>query len=97
MTRDAVQGPVFVGSEFVAQYPEGGGVFWVPLQHLLGLLDLGVDAWWLEILYPSGDPTRDQERVDAFLAASQTMGVGERVVLVFCETPRGDPHSRHGP
>jgi len=83
-----------VGSEFVAQYPEGGGVFWVPLQHLLGLLDLGVDAWWVEILYPSGDPRRDRERVDAFFAASQTMGVGERVVLVFCQTPRGDPLGR---
>src|SRR5215469_3680387 len=94
MTRDAVQGPVFVGSEFVAQYPEGGGVFWVPLQHLLGLLDLGVDAWWVEILYASGDPVRDRERVDAFFATSQAMGVRERVVLVFFDTPRGDSLGR---
>src|SRR5438445_138007 len=34
--------PVFVGSAFVAQYPTGGGNFWVPLQYLLGLRALGV-------------------------------------------------------
>jgi hypothetical protein len=27
----------FIGSAFVAQYPQGGGNFWVPLQYLLGL------------------------------------------------------------
>jgi hypothetical protein len=94
MTGDAVQGPVFVGSEFVAQYPEGGGVFWVPLQYLLGLLDLGMDAWWVEILYASGQPTCDRKRIDSFLAAAEAMGVSERIVLLVFETPRGDPLGR---
>src|SRR5262249_54226377 len=43
--------PIFIGSAFVAQYPTGGGVFWVPLQYLLGLRELGHDAWWLEMLW----------------------------------------------
>jgi hypothetical protein len=57
--------PVFVGSGFVAKYPTGGGNFWVPLQYLLGLRDLGYDAWWLEYLWTCGDAVRDRaERHD---------------------------------
>src|SRR4029450_8906000 len=48
--------PALVGSGFVAQYPEGGGMFWVPLQYLLGLRALGVEAYWLELLWPQGGP-----------------------------------------
>ena len=46
--------PVFVGSAFVAKYPTGGGNFWVPLQYLLGLRALGVEAYWLELVWPQG-------------------------------------------
>jgi hypothetical protein len=91
MTRDTVQMPVFVGSKFVAQYPEGGGVFWVPLQYLLGLLELGVDAWWVELLSASGQPASDHARIKRFFEAAAAMGVGERVVLLFFETPCEDP------
>ncbi len=87
--------PVFVGSEFVAQYPEGGGVFWVPLQYLLGLRALGVDAWWLELLYATGDPARNQRYADAFLASAEAMGVRDRVVLLhYPESRRAEQPGR---
>ena len=86
---------VFVGSEFVAQYPEGGGVYWVPLQYLLGLRALGVDAWWLELLYGTSDPARDRRQVDAFLSSAEAFGVRDRVVLLhFPETGRDDQPGR---
>jgi hypothetical protein len=72
---------VFVGSAFVAQYPEGGGNFWVPLQYLLGLLDLGYDAWWLEYFWTRGDAARDRRCVEKFLADARDMGVAERVIV----------------
>ena len=50
--------PVFVGSSFVAKYPTGGGNFWVPVQYLLGLRALGVEAYWLELLWPQSDVAR---------------------------------------
>lgn len=78
----AMPAPVFVGSAFVAQYPGGGGNFWVPLQYLLGLRALGVDAWWLELLFTRGDEARDRACVDWFLSNVRTMGVAGRVVLV---------------
>lgn len=73
--------PVFVGSAFVAQYPEGGGNFWVPLQYLLGLRALGYDAWWLEYLWPRADAARDRQCVETFLAGVRALGVADRVVL----------------
>jgi hypothetical protein len=88
--------PVFIGSAFVAQYPHGGGNFWVPLQYLLGLLELGYDAWWLEYLWTRGDPARDRRYVDEFFAQLREFGVADRVVLGYFPTgskdePAGPP------
>jgi hypothetical protein len=76
--------PIVIGSSFVAQYPEGGGNFWVPLQYLLGFRDLGHDAWWLEYLWSRGDRARDRVCIDTFLrhaAASELdrRGLGLRL------------------
>ena len=87
--------PVFVGSAFVAQYPEGGGNFWVPLQYLLGLRALGVDAWWLELLFTRGGEAQDRPMVDRFLDQARAMGVADRVLLVhFPDGARHDPPGR---
>ena len=83
--------PVFVGSAFVAQYPTGGGNFWVPLQYLLGLRALGVEAHWLELLWAGGDRRRAQF-VGAFRGAVERLGVAEWVTLVcFPEGSRDGP------
>jgi len=86
---------VFIGSAFVAKYPEGGGNFWVPLQYLLGLRALGVDAYWLELLW--GGQYADGGR--AFLATFrrhvERLGVADRVAVLFLpETTRDDPPGR---
>jgi hypothetical protein len=73
---------VVVGSAFVAQYPEGGGNFWVPLQYLLGLRALGLDAYWLEVLWTRGSAERDRDCVEAFLTHCEVLGIRDRVVLL---------------
>ncbi|MCW5891659.1 MAG: hypothetical protein KIT14_14075 [bacterium] len=78
---------VFVASGFTAQYPEGGGSLWVPLQYVRGLRDLGVDAWWLEVLWPHGDEARDRAYVATFLRTMTALGLGDRTVLLYA--PRG--------
>jgi hypothetical protein len=84
--------PVFVGSAFVAGYPEGGGNFWVPLQYLLGLRALGVEAFWLEFLWARGDVARVRGFVDVFHRYVEELGVAPWVVLVFFpEGTRDDP------
>src|SRR5256885_6019747 len=87
--------PVFVGSAFVAQYPTGGGNFWVPLQYLLGLRALGVDAYWLELLWTRGDAARDRQFIDAFRGHVERLDVADRVILVFFpDCSRDDPPGR---
>ena len=82
--------PVFVGSAFVAQYPQGGGNFWVPLQYLLGLLELGYDAWWLEYLWTRGDAAQDRAFIDTFWGYVRDLGVADRVVLGYFPTGSKD-------
>jgi hypothetical protein len=81
---------VFVASAFVAQYPEGGGSVWVPLQYVRGLRDLGVDAWWLEILWTHGDAARDRAFIDAFRRMTAELGLAERAVLLYAPTGSRD-------
>jgi hypothetical protein len=88
--------PVFVGSAFVAQYPTGGGNFWVPLQYLLGLRALGVDAYWLEALWTRGDRAKDEAFVSTFLRRVTALGVADRVILLYLPdgTRDDDPAGR---
>src|SRR5262245_61431147 len=87
-----VRGPVFIGSAFVAQYPSGGGMYWIPLQYVRGLRELGVDAYWLEFLWTRGDPAVDRACIDTFLGSAREFGVSDRVVLVyFPEGTRDEP------
>lgn len=86
---------VFVGSSFVAQYPWGGGSFWLPLQYLLGFRALGVDAWWHEVLWTRGDHARDRAFMDEFHTYTRAMGVADRVVLqYFPDCSKDDPPGR---
>lgn len=87
--------PVFVGSAFVAQYPTGGGNFWVPLQYLLGLRDLGVEAYWLEVLWAHDDEARGREWLAAFRRRVEMLGVADWVTVVFFpDGGRDDPPGR---
>ena len=87
--------PIFIGSAFVAQYPAGGGIFWVPLQYLLGLRELGHDAWWLEILWTRGDASTDRAFIDALFRQADALGVADRVVLLHLpDSGRDGPPGR---
>jgi len=46
---------VFLGGGFAAKYLQGGGNFSVPLQWMLGLRRLKVDAIWLEHMPSEGN------------------------------------------
>jgi len=87
--------PVFVASGFVAKYPTGGGNFWVPLQYVLGLRALGVEAYWLELLWPQGDVERARRFVPPFRAFVEEAGVAEHTaVILFPENERDDAPGR---
>ena len=87
--------PVFVGSAFVAKYPTGGGNFWVPRQYLLGLRALGVEAYWLELVWPQANVECARRFVSAFQGHVEALGVADWVnIVLFPDRERDDPPGR---
>jgi hypothetical protein len=73
---------VFLGCGFAAKYREGGGNFSVPLQWILGLRRLNLDAVWLELLPATDDPRADQARIDNFQRQLRAHGLAGRYCLL---------------
>jgi len=73
---------VFVGCGFAAKYLLGGGNFSVPLQWMLGLRRLGVDAVWLEILPAAAEPESDSRHIRAFGERLARHGLGKCFCLL---------------
>jgi hypothetical protein len=82
---------IFLGCGFAAKYREGGGVFSVPLQWMLGLMRLKLDAFWLELLPTSDDSLADQSKIRNFQRQLQAHGLARRYCLLY-QTPAGDTH-----
>jgi hypothetical protein len=74
---------VFLGCGFAAKYREGGGNFSVPLQWMLGLRRLKLDAIWLELLPATNDPGADQANINNFQRRLREHGLGGRYCLLF--------------
>src|ERR1041385_5913781 len=82
---------IFLGCGFAAKYPEGGGNFSVPLQWMLGLRRLRLDAIWLELLAATNDPTLDQVRINNFQRQLRAHGLARRYCLLY-QKPGSDTH-----
>jgi len=64
---------IFLGCGFAAKYREGGGNFSVPLQWMLGLQRLKLDAIWFELLLGTDYLLADQSRITNFERQLQAM------------------------
>ncbi|HEV2804507.1 MAG TPA: hypothetical protein VGW57_06190 [Chthoniobacterales bacterium] len=82
---------VFLGCGFAAKYPEGGGNFSVPLQWMLGLRRLGLDAVWLELLPATADRAEDESRIRIFRRRLREHGLEDAFCLLY-QTPADDVH-----
>jgi hypothetical protein len=82
---------IFLGCGFAAKYREGGGNFSVPLQWMLGLRRLKLDAIWLELLPTSDNPLADRLKVESFQRQLRAHGLARRYCLLY-QTPAGDTH-----
>jgi hypothetical protein len=85
---------IFVGCGFAAKYREGGGNFSVPLQWMLGLERLKVDAIWLEVLPATEDRKADQGKIDNFRRQMRAHGLAGRYCLLY-QTPAATTHELH--
>jgi hypothetical protein len=82
---------IFLGCGFAAKYREGGGVLSVPLQWMLGLRRLKLDAVWLELLPATDDPLTDRLKIESFQRQLRAHGLAGRYCLVYQE-PAYDTH-----
>jgi hypothetical protein len=82
---------IFLGCGFAAKYREGGGNFSVPLQWMLGLRRLKLDAIWLELLPATDNPQADQDRIDNFQRQLRTHGLAGRYCLLY-QRPAASTH-----
>jgi hypothetical protein len=72
---------VVVSPTNVANFPEGGGHFWVYMQYVTALLRLGCDVLWLERLRSSGDPERDRILRSRLKQRLEPFGMEGRAIL----------------
>jgi hypothetical protein len=73
---------IVLANSSLTGYPEGGGLWTGFLHYLLGLRDLGHDAFWLEVFYTTGDPVRDDRLIAAFFDRMAEFGVRDRCILL---------------
>jgi len=82
---------VFLGCGFAAKYREGGGNFSVPLQWMLGLRRLKLDAIWLEHLPGMDNVVADQSKIRNFQRQLRAHGLARRYCLLY-QKPAADTH-----
>ena len=81
----------FLGCGFAAKYLEGGGNFSVPLQWMLGLRRLKLDAIWLELLPSEGDLRQDQVKIANFQRELRQHDLAGHYCLLY-QKPANDVH-----
>ena len=86
---------VFLGCGFAAKYREGGGNFSVPLQWMLGLRRLKLDAIWLEILPATANARVDKANINNFQRQLRAHGLGGRYCLLY-QKPASEAHDLDG-
>src|SRR2546430_17592843 len=80
----------------VANFPEGGGHFWVYMQYAQGLRRLGCDVYWLEQFRRGRDKSHDARAVAAFFKRMERFRLGERVLLYRLDGGGGAPGEHLG-
>jgi hypothetical protein len=86
---------VFLGCGFAAKYLQGGGNFSVPLQWMLGLCRLKVDAIWVELLPATQNARDDRAKIDNFQRQLREHGLAGRYCLLY-QKPANDAHELAG-
>jgi hypothetical protein len=73
----------------VVNFLEGGGHFWVYMQYVQGLRQLGCEVYWLENFRSSGDQEQDTAALSTFAARMEAYGLGSKLILYVSRGPQG--------
>lgn len=72
---------VVISPSNVVTFPEGGGHFWVYMQYLQGLRQLGCEVYWLERFQSSGNSDRDALMLSIFYKRMETYELDDKIIL----------------
>src|SRR5712691_12074736 len=75
----------------VANFPDGGGHFWVYMQYAQALRRLGCDVYWLEQFRPVRDPEQEAHLLSSFLDKMKRFGL-ESKTLLYTRDGQGKGH-----
>src|SRR5438270_8136594 len=84
---------VVISAYDVVNYPQGGGHFWVYLQYVLGLRQLGCEVYWLEAFRTKGRTEREAAALATFRARMQQHGLGGKIILYGTTSKKPSPES----
>jgi hypothetical protein len=65
----------------VANFPDGGGHFWVYMQYVQGLLRLGCNVYWLEQIMPPSDRKEETRLLATFAERMKRFGLEGKTLL----------------
>jgi hypothetical protein len=69
----------------VANFPDGGGHFWVYMQYVQALRRLGCEVYWLEQFQRSADPARETHVLANFFERMKRFGLEGKTLLYSLE------------
>lgn len=84
---------VVISPSYVASLPEIGGHFWVYMQYIQGLINLGCEVYWLERFQTSGDRDRDSYALLTFFDRMKRFGLEQKSILYTSGNPFDNSNS----
>ena len=69
----------------VVKFLDGGGHFWVYMQYVQGLRQLGCEVYWLEHFCSSGDQARDALMLSTFAQRMEHYGLAGKFILYMSQ------------
>lgn len=79
----------------VANFPDGGGHFWVYMQYAQGLRRMGCDVYWLEQINLPGDSDAGRRLLSTFYERMKRFGFEGKTLLYAVDRRRRDAGSFH--
>ncbi len=74
----------------VVNFPDGGGHFWVFMQYVQGLYQLGCEVYWLERFCSGGDQGHDALVLSTFVKRMERYGLAGKLILYMSHERSGD-------
>jgi len=81
---------VVISTRRVVKFLDGGGHFWVYMQYVQGLHQLGCEVYWLERFHSSGDQACDALVLSTFVKRMERYGLAGKLMLYASHQQSGD-------